>query len=87
MEIRYAACVKKQTDFALKVYLHTLLDSAFAGAYNPSHSGVVSFDQLIEKEMHGGSLRREAALKSPGCTDEERLCSVDRHGNARYSIG
>jgi len=45
------------------------------GAYNPNYSGVVSVlveypkgyrdpDNLIEKEMHGGSLRREATLKS-----------------------
>ena len=39
--------------------------------YNPSHPEVVRAGSLIEKEMQGGSLRREAALKSPDAFAEE----------------
>jgi hypothetical protein len=41
----------------------------------------------IEKETHGGSLHRKSPLKSPGVFAEEILVRVERHGNARYSMG
>jgi len=55
--------------------------------YNCDYPGVVSAvveqpdghietGNLIEKETNGGSLRREATLKSPGVIDEENQCSV-----------
>ena len=42
-------------------------------------------DNLIEKDVHGGSIRREAAPKSPDTFAEEIHEKVDRHGVARYS--
>jgi hypothetical protein len=49
--------------------------------------GAVSGAKLIEKEMHGGSLLSISPLKSPGGCAEEILVRVERHGNARYSMG
>ncbi len=78
-----------------------LLDSPRVGAYNPSHSEVVSVHDLIEKDANGESIRRETAPKSSGANDEEMLAisfqrsavspklmanKVERHGKARYSI-
>ena len=54
--------------------------------YNPSHSEVVSEKRLIEKDVHGGSVRRKSSLKSSDGAAEEILVKVERHGNARYSI-
>lgn len=51
------------------------------------HPGVVSGRCLIEKEAHGGSLRRKAPLKSPGVLAEESQWSVVSRTarEARYS--
>jgi len=42
---------------------------------------------LIEKDVYGGSIRRETTLKSSEFDAEESNQQVDRHGIARYSIG
>jgi hypothetical protein len=78
-----------------------VLDDGIIEMYNLSHSGVVgvvveSLEEQIETpysdregdrdKTRGGSLRRKATPKSPELCDEERLCRIDRHGIARYSI-
>jgi hypothetical protein len=80
----------------------SFLDSRRVGAYNSSHSEVVSVHDLIEKDVNGESIHRETAPKSSGANDEEMLAisfqrsavspklmanKVERHGNARYRIG
>ena len=68
---------------------YELLDLQFFEAYNLGYSGVVS---VCKSDREG-----DARWKSPQgnsaevarSNDEERrlACQVDRHGNARYSIG
>jgi hypothetical protein len=54
--------------------------------YNPSHSEVVSEKRLIEKDVHGGSIRRKSSLKSSDHSAEEIFVKLERHGIARYSM-
>lgn len=73
----------------------TILDSLFPRVYNPSHSEVVRVRwssakvsrprDLIEKDVPGGSIRRETTPKSSDECAEEIHVKVERHGIARYS--
>jgi hypothetical protein len=77
--------------------VRAILDDGIIEKYNPTYSGVVGVvveqieTQYSDREgdrdkTRGGSLRRKATPKSPELCDEERLCRIDRHGDARYSI-
>jgi hypothetical protein len=77
--------------------VRAILDDGIIEKYNPTYSGVVGVvveqieTQYSDREgdrdkTRGGSLRRKATPKSPELCDEERLCQIDRHGIARYSI-